>query len=114
MGSVNVLISSGALGSMSEECLQKIASISPRIKLTDASDLFAAEEDGDLTAKDKLDALLAETEVIYGIRILPNIITRAPKVKWVQVTSAGVEKSSSEEAERLTPEEINEWLISDA
>ena len=92
MGSVNVLITSGAIGSISEECLQKIANISPRIRLTDASDLFAAEKDGDLTAKDKLDVLLAETEVIYGDEIPRNVITRAPKLKWFQVKKVGVDE----------------------
>jgi phosphoglycerate dehydrogenase-like enzyme len=88
MESVNVLVTS-AVG---DECLQQIASVSSKIKLTSVSSLFRAEQGGDLVAKEKLDVLLAEVEVVYGLRFLRNIVTRAPKLKWVQVMSAGVER----------------------
>ncbi|MFC2071297.1 D-2-hydroxyacid dehydrogenase [Chloroflexota bacterium] len=88
MESINVLVS-GVLG---EECLQQISSISPRIKLTDVSDLFRAEQRGDSVFKEKLDALLAEAEVMFGFRLPQNVIARAPKLKWVQVMSAGVNR----------------------
>ncbi len=91
MEMVNVLITGTVMGPLSKECRQQITSISPRIKLTDASELFAAEEKGEPDAKRKLDTLLAETEVLYGLRLPQNIIRRAPKLKWIQVMSAGVE-----------------------
>ena len=87
MESVNVLVTEP----LDEECLQQITSISPKIKLTDVSDLFAAEQGGEFASKKKLDVLLAEAEVIYGQRLPQNVITQAPKLKWVQVMSAGVE-----------------------
>ncbi len=46
MESVNVLITDP----IGKECLQQITSISPKIKLTDVSDLFTAEQDGDLAS----------------------------------------------------------------
>ncbi len=88
MESVNVLVTS-AIG---DECLQQIVSLSPKIKLTDVSDLRRAEQSGDLTAKEKLDVHLAEAEVVFGYRFSPNLISRAPKLKWVQVMSAGVDR----------------------
>ena len=88
MESINVLITRA----ISDECLQQITSVSPKIKLTDASDLFSDEQSGDSAAKEKLDALLAESEVLYGLRFPRNVIARAPKLKWVQVMSAGVER----------------------
>ncbi len=71
---------------------QPIADISPRLKLTDVSGLFRAEQSGDLAAREKLDRLLAEAEVVFGLRLPQNIIRRAPKLKWIQVMSAGVNR----------------------
>ncbi len=88
MESVNVLVTS-AIGN---ECLQQIASVSPKIKLTDISGLFRAEQSGDSAAKERLNDLLAEVEVIFGLRLSQNVIARAPKLKWIQVTSAGVDR----------------------
>jgi len=88
MGSINVLITVV----LDDECLKQITGISPKIKLADVSDLFRAEQSGDPAAKGKLDALLAEAEVIYGLRLPKKVITRAPKLKWVQVMSAGIER----------------------
>ncbi len=88
MESVNVLVT-GAIG---DESLRLITAISPKIKLTDASDLSRVEQRGDSASKGKLDALLAEAEVIYGFRLPQNVVTLAPKLKWVQVMSAGVNR----------------------
>ncbi len=74
-----------------DECRQQITSVSPRIKLTDVSDLFGAEQSGELASKEKLDVLLAEAEVIFGRRLPRNIITRAPRLKWGQTVAAGVD-----------------------
>ncbi len=91
MESVNVLVTS----TIGETCLRQIASVSPRVKVTDASDLFRAERSGDLAAKERLDGLLAESEVLFGGfmgRLPQSIIARAPKLKLMQVLFAGVEK----------------------
>ena len=86
MKPVNVLVTS-AIG---EECLQRIASVGPEIRLTEVSGLFRAERSGDLAARQKLDELLAEAEVVYGLRFPQDFIRRAPNLKWVQAMSAGV------------------------
>lgn len=87
MGSVSVLVTSV----MSDECRQQITEVSPRVKLTDVSDLSRDERRRDTAASEKLDALLAEAEVVYGLRLPQNVISRAPKLKWIQVMSAGVD-----------------------
>ncbi|MFC2011659.1 D-2-hydroxyacid dehydrogenase [Chloroflexota bacterium] len=88
MESINVLV----LSNISEECRQRIANISPRIKLTDVSGLLRDEQNGDLASKEKLDTLLAEADVLFGFRLPRNALARAPRLKWVQVMSAGVER----------------------
>ena len=88
MESVNVLVAA----SIGEECLRQIADTSPRVKLRDVWDLLRAEQRGDTTAKEQLDALLAEAEVIYGFRLPKDALARAPRLKWIQVMSAGVDR----------------------
>jgi phosphoglycerate dehydrogenase-like enzyme len=101
MESVNVLVTT-AVG---DECLQRIANVSPRIKLTDASDLFRTERSGDLASKEKLSTLLAEAEVVFGrLELSQNVVTRAPKLKWVQSMGAGVNRY-------LTPEMVASPLV---
>ena len=92
MESVNVLV----ISSISEQSLRQIAAVSPRIKLSDASnlwdapDMVTAERKGDIS-NEKFDALLAQAEVIYGFRPPQNVIARAPKLKWIQTMLAGVD-----------------------
>ena len=100
MESVNVLVTNP---SIDEKCQQQIANISPRIKLINASDLLAAERRGDFTSNEQFDALLADTEVIYTFRLPQNVITRAPKLKWIQAVSAGVDGILVDEAVIKSP-----------
>jgi hypothetical protein len=78
MESVNVLVTTP----IGDELLQQINAVSPTIKLSNVSELARAEQRGDFARKDELDALLAEAEVIYGLRLPKNVIARAPKLKW--------------------------------
>ncbi len=96
MESVNVLVTTP----IGDELLQQITNVSPRIKLSDISELVRAEQKGDFARKDELDALLAEAEIIYGLRLPENVIARAPKLKWVQAMSAGVDKLLDDEFRR--------------
>jgi phosphoglycerate dehydrogenase-like enzyme len=93
MKAINVL-STIKLGDSS---LQQITNISSRIKLTDVADLAYAEQKGDIVAEKQLDTYLATAEVIYGLGLPKNIVARAPKLKWVQMISAGVERSLDDE-----------------
>ena len=78
------------------ELIKRIQSVSRRIKVTDASQLLFAEQ-GDNSKKAELDALLAETEVMFGFVPPENVTARAPKLKWFQVTSAGVDRHQGTE-----------------
>jgi len=75
-----------------DEVLRRIASVSPKIKVKDGSTLTMAEFRGDNSGKKELDAMLAEADVLFGFVPPQNIIARAPNLKWVQVTSAGVDR----------------------
>jgi len=88
MKSLNVIVTSA----INDQCMQQISSVSPKVKLANVSDLSHAERRGDSTSKEKLDALLAEAEVLFSFNLPQNVITRAPKLKWIQVASAGVER----------------------
>lgn len=88
MESLNVIVTS-AIG---DQCMQQISGVSPKLKLTNVSDLSRAEQKGDSAAKEKLGTLLAEAEVLFSFRIPQNVITRAPRLKWIQVMTAGVDR----------------------
>jgi D-2-hydroxyacid dehydrogenase (NADP+) len=90
---VNVLVTTP----IGDELLQQISNVSPRIKLSNVSELVRSEQRADFARQDELDALLAEADVIYGFRLPKNVIARAPKLKWVQVMSAGVDRFLDDE-----------------
>jgi D-2-hydroxyacid dehydrogenase (NADP+) len=96
MKSINVVVVTPAFDrtfpTASQETLRQIGSVSPRINVSDASALAAAEFRGDISEKEKFDALLAEADVIYGLFPPKDLLTRAPRLKWIQVTSAGVDR----------------------
>ncbi len=87
MEPVRVVVSSN----IEEECLRSISGVSPRIELFNAASLVRAEYKGDSAAKVQLDAALAGAEIVYGLRVPQNLLSRAPDLKWIQVMSAGVD-----------------------
>jgi D-2-hydroxyacid dehydrogenase (NADP+) len=88
MEAVNLLVTTA----LNEASLKQIANIGSRIKLTSAAELVQAEQKGDAAAKKQLDVFLADTEVIYGFRLPVDVIARAPKLRWFQTMSAGVDR----------------------
>lgn len=51
------------------------------------------DEEPEEETKAALERILAETEVLFSTPIVPDdIVSRAPKLKWVQLTSAGVDR----------------------
>ncbi len=73
-------------------CLQRISEVSPKIKVTDVSEILRAENRGDPAAREKLDVILAGAEVLGSRRPPQDLLKRAPGLKWVQVLSAGVDR----------------------
>jgi D-2-hydroxyacid dehydrogenase (NADP+) len=96
MKSLNVVVVTPAfdkaLPTADKETLRQIGLVSSGIKVTDASALAAAEFRGDGSGKARLDAILAEADVIYGLIPPQNLLARAPRLKWIQMMSAGVDR----------------------
>lgn len=84
--------------------LRQITAISPRINAKEISDLAYAQRQGNLGAKEQLDVLLSEAEVIFGFLPHKSVIARAPKLKWIHSPLAGVESI-------LIPEIVNSCVI---
>ncbi|MBN1189760.1 MAG: D-2-hydroxyacid dehydrogenase [Dehalococcoidales bacterium] len=97
MSDINVLV----LAPLGDECLSRISAVSPQVKVTDASGLAvqpvfqSTRKEHEVSAE--LDSLLSRAEVLVGLRYIPDLIARAPRLKWVQTLSAGVENILSEE-----------------
>jgi len=77
---------------MNEVLVRRVIDVGRRITLTTVFDIMYEDMGGDAVAKEKLDAILAEAEVIYGFGLPRDVIARAPKLKWVQMTSTGVDR----------------------
>ena len=75
-----------------DDVMRAIRAVGQQVKVTDGSPLLSAEFRGDNSQKAKLDALLKETDILFGFIAPQNILVRAPNLKWFQVTSAGVDR----------------------
>ena len=73
-----------------EELLGKIREVSPRVEVAEAVGLGSSEHGEGIFDKES-DSLLKEAEVIYGFGLPTYVFARTPRLKWVQVTSAGVD-----------------------
>src|SRR4030042_643741 len=97
MKSLNVLVVTPSfdkgLPHADEEILKRIRSVSPKIKVTDASTLVFTELRGDDAKKDELDASLAKTDVLYGFVPPKNVLSRAPRLRCMKAQSAGVART---------------------
>jgi phosphoglycerate dehydrogenase-like enzyme len=91
MDAINVLV----LSAIGEENLRRIADVSPRIRVVDASKVWDEREPIEMGKAGAIDpefeAMLAEAEVLYGYGPPPNLVTLAPKLKWFQTMLAGVD-----------------------
>ncbi len=96
MKSLNVLVITPAFDrsfpQADQETLKKIGRVSLKISVKDASSLVAAEFRGDNSSKKELNALLARADVIFGFIPPQDILTRAPRLEWIQMMSAGVDR----------------------
>ena len=99
MESINVLVTDQLV----EDVLPRIQAVDPRVKVTHIGKLLSAEAEGDAKATKLLDALLAEAEVYAGMRMPPRLLSRAPRLKWVQVAQAGVDRVLLDEDFRKSP-----------
>ncbi|MGA9049304.1 MAG: D-2-hydroxyacid dehydrogenase [Dehalococcoidia bacterium] len=82
---------------LDDRAARQITDISKRIKLIDAAGPAQREQEGDAAARRQMDSLLSDAEVIYGFRLPRNVIARAPRLKWIQVMAAGVDRYLTDE-----------------
>jgi phosphoglycerate dehydrogenase-like enzyme len=87
-GRINVVVTNP----LDESLVRQIESVSSRIRIVNIFDLMLAEMKGDASAREKQDSLLADAEIIYGLGLPGDVTHRAPKLKWIQTTSAGVDR----------------------
>ncbi len=85
---MNVLITTG----IGKSLIDKIAAIDERINVHDISETLLSENKGDNSSKERLDALLDEADILCGFMVPKNLILRAPRLKWAQMFSAGVDR----------------------
>ncbi len=86
MSTLNIGLSSRP----SQESLDLIQSVSPRIRILDMSE-YLAQEAASPEAKAKADKMLAQIEILFLGRTPSNVAKRAPKLKWVQWLGTGVD-----------------------
>ena len=98
MDSFNIVVVTPAfdksLPHSDNEIIRSITEVSPKIKVKDASTMMMAEHQGDNSEKEILDNMLVEADVIFGFGlILPkDLLSRAPRLKWLQLMSAGADR----------------------
>lgn len=91
--SVRILITSP----IGESCLGQIAKVSQCIEVLDVSELINVEQNGGTLPNGEFDVLLADTEVIFGFDVPQSLLKRAPKLKWIQTISAGIDHLITED-----------------
>ncbi len=82
------------------EAIDIIESVSDQFEVIDASDLARAERNGDSLASDELSSLLAQADIVYALKLPDRLLERAPRLKWLQTISTGVDRILSPELGR--------------
>ena len=103
MDTVNVLVND----QITEDVLPRIQAVDPRVRATHVGRLLTAELEGDAAASRQMDTLLAEAEVYAGMRIPARLLSRAPQLKWLQVTQAGVDRVLLDDGFRRSPIQLS-------
>ena len=93
METINVLVTTG----IGERIIDKITAVDERLRVHDISEMVQSENKGDKSDKERLNALLAEADILCGFSGPQNLISRAPRLKWAQMMSAGVDRLAGSE-----------------
>ncbi len=88
METINVLVTNR----IGEGLINKISAIDERLRVYDISEMIQSENKGDNSNKERLNTLLAEVDILCGFIIPKDLISRAPRLKWAQMMSAGVDR----------------------
>jgi len=84
---INVFVTTN----ISRENLERIANADAAVNLTSVAALCKGERNGDAEATAKINMLLPQAEVAFGLKFPDNMIERAPNLKWIQVFLAGID-----------------------
>ena len=93
MNAANIIIAI----KLKEDLRRQIANVDRKVRVYDASELVRAElQQASLSEvsskkREKLDSLLREAEVILLSTSSLSLLSRSPKLRWVQFTSAGID-----------------------
>jgi phosphoglycerate dehydrogenase-like enzyme len=79
------------------EAMDIIRAVSDAIVVTDASALARAERNGDASRGAELDQVLASADVVYALKLPDRFVERAPRMRWLQTISTGVDRILSPE-----------------
>jgi D-2-hydroxyacid dehydrogenase (NADP+) len=82
---------------LDEILVRKIIDIGTYITITSIFEVMYSDMAGDTAAKEKLDTILANAEIIYGFGLPKDVVARAHGLKWVQMSSAGVDRFLTDE-----------------
>lgn len=82
---------------LEEEFLTQIRAVSPGINIS-VADL--SQVDNMEIRNEDFEKILSETEIIFGHRLPHDVVKRAPKLKWFQAMSAGVDMLLNDELRR--------------
>ncbi|MBN1689598.1 MAG: D-2-hydroxyacid dehydrogenase [Dehalococcoidia bacterium] len=85
---------------MNEVLVRRVIDVGARITITSVFDIMYEDMGGDAAAKERLDYILSEAEIIYGYGLPNDVIARSPKLKWVQMTSTAVDKFLTDDLRR--------------
>jgi len=87
-----------------DKCLDLIRGIDRSLEVVDVSKLVTQPAYQPTTeekpAETSLDGLMADAEILFGLRHVPDLLKKAPKLKWIQAMSAGVENILTQEIVR--------------
>jgi phosphoglycerate dehydrogenase-like enzyme len=91
---VNVVITAP----VGKDLLNQIKSVSPRLKVTDLTNLARYDMIDRFLTEPKspediarINTILADVEIISGFRLPEHLVQRAPKLKWYQAMTAGID-----------------------
>ncbi|MFW6055711.1 MAG: D-2-hydroxyacid dehydrogenase [Chloroflexota bacterium] len=77
---------------IAREAFDVLRDVDPRLNVTDASDLTRLERNGDTSRSKELDEILGVAEVVYALKLPERLLDRAPRLRWIQTISTGVDK----------------------
>lgn len=80
-----------------DEYVASIAAVSPRIHVrvgASAAELAKAREHNVAYPPSDINDLLGEADVLFTFTLPDELLTRAPRLKWIQFSSAGVDQAA--------------------